>query len=58
MLNSRNVNIWKMKPERHRIYEDCHCLTACSSTCEVVEEVEGEGEAGGLSVEQGRLRMT
>lgn len=27
-------------------------------TCEVVDEVEGEGEAGGLRVEQGRLRMT
>lgn len=26
--------------------------------CEVVEEVEGEGEAGGLRVEHGRLRMT
>ena len=27
-------------------------------TWEVVEEVEGEGEAGGLSVAQGRLRVT
>lgn len=27
-------------------------------TCEVVEEVEGDGEAGGLRVEQGRLRTT
>lgn len=31
---------------------------ACSGTCEVVEEVEGEGEAGGLRVEHGRLSMT
>lgn len=30
----------------------------CSSTCEVVEEVDGEGEAGGLRVEHGKLRVT
>lgn len=31
---------------------------ASSRTCEVVEEVEGEGDAGGLRVEQGKLRVT
>lgn len=29
-----------------------------SSTWEVVEEVDGEGEAGGLRVEHGKLRVT
>lgn len=28
------------------------------STCDVVEEVEGEGEAGGLRIEHGKLRIT
>lgn len=36
----------------------CEPFPACSTTCEVVEEVEGEGEAGGLRVEHGRLRVT
>lgn len=30
----------------------------CYSTCDVVEEVEGEGEAGGLRIEHGKLRIT
>lgn len=66
-----NAELWeckhkgKVKTERCRIREDCKCLPAinvcllsCFSTCEVAEEVEGEGEAGGLRVEHGRLRMT
>lgn len=44
------------------IYEYCKSVVlyfpSCSSTCEVVEEVDGEGEAGGLRVEHGRLRVT
>lgn len=37
---------------------DMFRFAAGSSTCDVVEEVEGEGDAGGLRVEQGKLRIT
>lgn len=40
------------------IYQLGLVLQAACGTWEVVEEVEGEGEAGGLRVEQGRLRVT
>lgn len=66
-----NAELWecghggKVRTERCRIREDSKRLPATRvrllsrfSTCEVAEEVEGEGEAGGLSAEHGRLRMT
>lgn len=45
-----------MKIESTNDFESFRCVV--STTCEVVEEVEGDGEAGGLRVEHGRLSMT
>lgn len=59
-LNDRRKTTKELK--KYNIIKICftHKQTesTCSSTCEVVEEVEGEGEAGGLRVEHGRLRIT
>jgi len=47
---------WKDMISKHQPLKSQ--LYGASGTCEVVEEVEGEGEAGGLRVEHGRLRTT
>ena len=33
-------------------------IHVCTITCEVAEETEGEGEAGGVSRLQGKFRVT
>ncbi len=39
------------------VLKDLKLLSFCL-TCEVAEDTEGEGEAGGVSRLQGRLRVT
>lgn len=61
--NSQKRGEVDTKEEEEKLRNRCFaifvlCIPDCSSTCEVVEEVDGEGEAGGLRVEHGKLRVT
>lgn len=44
--------------EISEIEQDCVIVWKTSLTCEVAEDTEGEGEAGGVSKQQGRLSVT